>query len=281
VNAASGRGIRPREIEVVSDQTGVIPKTILGMFQRIQRQLEPKAEEKVIQSFRSSKAKTVISLKLILLMILVPLLTQQLSKAIIAAPLVNHFTNNHNEFFLNIELKEEALQELKEFEETIRFDQLIGVAPTLSGSEINQQVKEKAHEIAAQFRAKSADALENVVSDLLAFVAFASVLVTNRPAISVLKSFIDEMVYGLSDSAKAFTIILFTDMFVGYHSPEGWEVLLESISEHFGIVANHAWINIFIATVPVIMATVFKFWIFRYLNSTSPSAVATYKEMNE
>jgi hypothetical protein len=33
----------------------------------------------------------------------------------------------------------------------------------------------------------------------------------------------DEIVYGLSDSAKAFIIILFTDMFVGFHSPHGWE----------------------------------------------------------
>jgi len=37
----------------------------------------------------------------------------------------------------------------------------------------------------------------------------------------------------------------------------------------------------FIATIPVILDTLFKYWIFRYLNRLSPSAVATYRTMNE
>ena len=98
---------------------------------------------------------------------------------------------------------------------------------------------------------------------------------------ATLKSFMDEIVYGLSDSAKAFIIILFTDIFVGFHSPHGWEVLLEGLSSHLGIAANRNFIFLFIATFPVILDTVFKYWIFRYLNRISPSAVATYKNMNE
>ena len=92
--------------------------------------------------------------------------------------------------------------------------------------------------------------------------------------------FIDEAVYGLSDSAKAFAIILFTDIFVGYHSPEGWTVLLEGIAHHIGIPAQEGFIMLFIATFPVILATIFKYWIFRYLNRVSPSSVATLKDMN-
>lgn len=107
------------------------------------------------------------------------------------------------------------------------------------------------------------------------------VLVNSRKEIEVLKSFMDQMIYGLSDSAKAFVIILFTDMFVGFHSPHGWEVLLEGVSRHFGLPANRDFIFLFIATFPVILDTIFKYWIFRYLNRVSPSAVATYKNMNE
>ncbi len=97
----------------------------------------------------------------------------------------------------------------------------------------------------------------------------------------MLKSFMDEIVYGLSDSAKAFIIILFTDIFVGFHSPHGWEVVLEGLSSHLGIAANKSMISLFIATVPVIMDTIFKYWIFRYLSRMSPSAVATLRNMNE
>jgi hypothetical protein len=106
-------------------------------------------------------------------------------------------------------------------------------------------------------------------------------LVNSRREIEILKSFIDELVYGLSDSAKAFIIILFTDVFVGFHSSHGWEVLLEGISKHFGIAPSRDFIFIFIATFPVILDTIFKYWIFRYLNRVSPSAVATYHNMNE
>ena len=103
----------------------------------------------------------------------------------------------------------------------------------------------------------------------------------SKREIAVLKSFIDDIVYGLSDSAKAFVIILFTDMFVGFHSPHGWEVILSGVSRHLGLPENHNFIFLFIATFPVILDTVFKYWIFRYLNRISPSAVATYRGMNE
>ena len=78
-----------------------------------------------------------------------------------------------------------------------------------------------------------------------------------------------------------FLIILFTDIFVGFHSTHGWEVLLENGLRHFGLPENRDFIFLFIASFPVILDTVFKYWIFRYLNQVSPSAVATYRNMNE
>ena len=70
-------------------------------------------------------------------------------------------------------------------------------------------------------------------------------------------------------------------MFVGFHSPHGWEILLEEIAEHLGLVPERDVMFVFIATFPVILDTVCKYWIFRYLSRISPSALATFKEMNE
>jgi hypothetical protein len=70
-------------------------------------------------------------------------------------------------------------------------------------------------------------------------------------------------------------------MFVGFHSPHGWEVVLEGIASHLGLPANRNLIFLFIATFPVILDAMFKFWVFRYLSMLSPSAVATYRNMNE
>lgn len=264
------------------DKTGVLPRSILRTVDRIKRELDPKAENEVVEEFRDSKTRTIVSLRFILLLIIIPLLTQQVSKNFVVGPIVDYFRGDQpSQVFLNTEMEEEALSELQRYEERFRFEILIGKIPPISEEEIESQVKEKAEEIENQYRKYSSDAIKNVFSDILSVIAFAGVLVSSKREIAILKSFVDELIYGLSDSAKAFIIILFTDMFVGFHSPHGWEVLLEGISRHFGFPANRDFIFLFIATFPVILDTVFKYWIFRYLNRISPSAVATYKNMNE
>jgi hypothetical protein len=266
----------------VLDKTGVLPRSILGTVGRIKRELDPKSEEQVVQNFRTAKAKTLISIRFLLFLIIIPLLTQQVSKALIVGPIVDRVWNpDKTEIFINFELEEEALRELRTFEERLRFDRLLGRETEMSEQQIDQQLKTKVEELAIDYSKQSQNAIKNVFADLLSLIAFAIVILTNRQEIAVLKSFIDETIYGLSDSAKAFIIILFTDMFVGFHSPHGWEVLLEGFAKHLGLPANRDFIFLFIATFPVILDTIFKYWIFRYLNRISPSAVATYRSMNE
>ncbi|HBB35044.1 MAG TPA: proton extrusion protein PcxA [Cyanobacteria bacterium UBA8803] len=269
-------------LETVADKTGVVPRSIIRTVNRLQQELDPKAEEEVVKKFRNSRDKTLISIKFILTLIIVPILTQQVTKNFAVGPIVDHFKlPQEPTIFLNLDLEEEAFVELHRFEEELRFKSLLGVAPKLSQEDIEGQVREKANEIAEEYRNRSADAIKNVFSDILSLLAFALVLLRSKADVVVLKSFIDDIVYGLSDSAKAFIIILFTDMFVGFHSPHGWEVILESISKHLGIPENRNFIFLFIATFPVILDSVIKYWIFRYLNRISPSAVATYRNMNE
>lgn len=111
--------------------------------------------------------------------------------------------------------------------------------------------------------------------------AFAGVVVINNRGMVAVKSVLNDIIYGLSDRAKAFILILFIDIFVAFHSPHGWEVVLQTLASHLGIPADRNVIFLFIATFPVILDTIFKYWIFRYLNQISLSAVATLKNMNE
>ena len=271
-------------VDTVADKTGVLPRSILRTFNRIQEELDPKAEERVVKNFRNSKRKTIISLKFILTLIIVPILTHQVTKASVVGLVVDHFRSNKESapsVFFNPDLKEEAFEELQRFEEELRFNTLIGLAPKLSQEEREEQVKEKAVELGEEYWDRGTNAIKNIFSDLLSLVAFGLVIFTSKQDIIILKSFMDDIVYGLSDSAKAFIIILFTDMFVGFHSPHGWEVILEGVSQHLGIPENRDFIFLFIATFPVILDSVIKYWIFRYLNRVSPSAVATYRNMNE
>lgn len=272
------------DIETVSDKTGVLPRSILRTFNRIQQELDPKAEEEIVKNFRNSKLKTILSLKFILTLVIVPILTHQISKTFVIGPIIDTFRSAEQRpsgIFLNLQMEEEAFSELKLFEEELKFKSLIGLAPKITPEEIEEQVKEKATLIAEEFREKGNNSIKNIFADLLSMASFALVIVNSKKEIVILKSFMDDLVYGLSDSAKAFIIILLTDIFVGFHSPHGWEVILKGISQHLGIPENQDFIFLFIATFPVILDSVFKYWIFRYLNRVSPSAVATYRNMNE
>jgi len=280
--SANSVKIHEGEVDIYSEEVNLLPRSLLGTLNRITKELNPEAEKEVVKNFRNSKVKTVISLRFILLLILVPLLTNQLSKNFIVGPVVDYFRVKQNaSVFLNVNLEEEAFQELERFEQHLKFESLIGRAPSLSLEETEKKIAEKAVELAEEYRTESGGAIKNIFADVISCIAFAAIILTNKKEIEILKSFMDDVIYGLSDSAKAFVIILFTDVFVGFHSPHGWEVILEGVSRHLGLPENRQFIFLFIATFPVILDTVFKYWIFRYLNRSSPSAVATYKNMNE
>lgn len=283
VNKKSGES-NPEIIknQSISEKTGFLPRSLGITINKITADFTPQAEEKFVRNYRISRNRTRTALRFFLVLILVPLLTQHFSKQILINPIIERSMSKINtQIFLNSEMEEEALQELKTFEEKLKFASLLKQAPALSSEAMEEQVKNKALEIAEEFSSKSSSALSNVFADLISLISFGIVIAMSKREIVVVKSFMDNLVYGLSDSAKAFLIILFTDIFVGFHSPHGWEVLLEGFADHLGLAANRSVIFLFIATFPVILDTIFKYWIFRYLSRLSPSALATLKEMNE
>jgi CemA family len=274
--------VKPNFEESATVKNGLLPRSLGRTFHKIKEDLNPNSEKELIRKFRNSRSKTIIAVRFISLLIIVPLLTQQLSKSFIISPIVERVVGeNQAQVFLNSEMREEAFKELKSFEESLKFESLTTSSPALSEEMKENLVKRKAAELTEDYRRKSKDAISNVFADLIAVGAFSLTLLASQKEIAVLKSFMDSLVYGLSDSAKAFIIILISDIFVGFHSPHGWEVLLEGLSSHLGIATNHSMISLFIATVPVVLDTIFKYWIFRSLSRMSPSTVATLKEMNE
>jgi hypothetical protein len=284
------RGLKKQEqdlnMETITDKTSVLPRSFMRTLNRIRQEIDPQAEdteEEVIKKFRRSRNKTAISIRFLLILIIVPLMTHQLSKTFLITPLVErYFANRQQEvLFINKDMEEEAFMELGRYEERLHFQGLIGLAPALSKEEEEEEIHLKAEEIAEEYRHLGINAISNIFADFCSLAAFAAIIYFCQREILIIKSFIDEIAYGLSDSAKAFLIILLTDMFVGYHSPHGWEIILEGIARHLGLPENRDFNFLFIATFPVILDTVLKYWIFRYLNRISPSSVATYKNMNE
>nr|AYR06498.1 chloroplast envelope membrane protein [Rhodogorgon sp.] len=264
------------------ETVGPIPRSINRIFSKFKKELDPNAEVEALEEFKVLKYQTVTSVKYILLLLIIPVAVNQVSKNFILDPAINHFWNKEQpNFFLNASQEERAFAELQRFEEKLHFEILIGKIDEPSYSFINAKIAKKATELAREYANESANAIKNIIADVISIVVFLLIIFFNKRQISILKSFINELVYNLSDTAKAFLIILFTDMFVGFHSPHGWEVIIEIILRHLGLPESRDFIFLFISTFPVMLDTIFKYWIFRYLNRIAPSAVATYHNMNE
>jgi hypothetical protein len=147
--------------------------------------------------------------------------------------------------------------------------------------QLQTELQKKTFEIASSYNKESIEAISNLFADFFSFCSLSLVFIFMRPQLIILKSFLAESLYSLSDTTKSFLLILGTDLLVGFHSPRGWEVFLEWLFHRFGFPENTEFMSLFVATFPVFLDTVFKYWIFRSLNKISPSTVATYHNMIE
>jgi ferredoxin len=150
---------------------------------------------------------------------------------------------------------------------------------------LNLQIRfqKKSLEIAETYNKQSILAITCLLGDFVTLLTLyiLFVLPQMKPQVIILKSFLTESLYSLSDTTKSFLLILGMDLLVGFHSPRGWEIVLENALRHFGLPENESFILLFVALFPVFLDTVFKYWIFRYLNKISPSTVVTYHSMLE
>jgi hypothetical protein len=141
-------------------------------------------------------------------------------------------------------------------------------------------LQEKAVELWREARDEQLNGLKNVLADGAGLLTFVGLVYFGQQKLAAVRSFSNRAFLSLNDPSKVFLFILVTDMFVGFHSAEGWDVLLEGILHHFGLPDSKVFINSFIATVPVILDSCIKFWIFNYLTRYSPSTSAIYERMN-
>lgn len=288
----SVKGKRKKVLRRATERTGLVPRSIIRTLKRFFIQLNPSSESIVVQEFRISRYQGLVALRTFLTLAVVPSVLSELSKSILFKPLVEYFWNqDQNEIFLNHSQQERAFQQLKDFEEQLYFEELLShvedfeklIGTREFNLEANQAgyIAEKMIEIAKEYNHETIESLVTICGDL----TFAGSLVflgwLLRPQLIILQSFITEFLYALSDTTKSFFIILLTELLVGFHSLNGWEVFLKSLLERFGLPESEDFIMLCVATFPVLLDTAFKYWIFRYLNKLSPSTVVTYHSMIE
>ena len=144
-----------------------------------------------------------------------------------------------------------------------------------------QRLQEKTIELAIRYNNQSIEAITNFFADLLSFITLCYLLFALEIQINITKSFLLEVFFGLDDSKKSLLILLITDLLVGYHSSNLWELFFEFLFNHYGLPESQTGIFLLVATLPVLLDVLFKYLIFRHLNRSSPATVATYHAMIE
>lgn len=244
----------------------------------------PDYEQQVVQQLRTQRKHEAIAVRWLLILVLIPLFVQVVTRNLIFEPLLDEYWNhfpNPVAVQQNPEISADFLHEYTAYKELLEIKELLGLSPPLDEAARTKKLEEKATELYEELGHRTLDGFKNILADVLGLVTFVILAIIGRRQLVITRQVISRRFQALSNPVKIFLIILVTDLFVGYHSPEGWDVLLKGVYQHFGVPENESVIKGFIATVPVLMDSWFKFWVFNYLTRTSPSAVAIYEKMNQ
>jgi hypothetical protein len=271
----TGDTSRDKNNQAISPTTG-------NKFFNFQQELTPEYEQTVIKQLRTLRQQQRIAIRFILIIILVPLLVQVISRNFVFSPILNYFGVDRakiSEVYISQEIGEKYLREFARLQEIEEIKHVLGVVK--AGHESEENFREQVEELFREAGYESQDGWKNLLSDITGLIAFIAILIFGRQQLAITRAYVSRYFLSLNDITKAFIFILFTDIFVGFHSAEGWTVILETLFRHFGWRENITFISLFVATVPVILDTIFKLLIFNYLTRKSPTAATILEKMNQ
>jgi hypothetical protein len=264
--------VRDEYLRPIVDPTGIYNRVALG---------EKEAEERVFVEAITNQYESREALRYAGVLIGIPLVAGFAVSRIVAQPLWDFAQElDVNAFALSDEQKVEGAEAMHREEVKIRLAASLGQAPDVTDEDLLQHLHEEALVFSQHKREENKRALLNVVSDSTSAAIFFILLVRDNSPRAILFRTIGRVFTGLSDTAKAFIIILVTDTLLGYHSEEGWTAALSLLSHHYGLHAQTDGLHLFVATVPVLLDSLFKYWIFVELNKIDPAAAVTLRQMD-
>nr|WOC91957.1 chloroplast envelope membrane protein [Utricularia pubescens] len=185
------------------------------------------------------------------------------------------------EIFLNDIQEKIILAKFIQLEEIVFLDQIIKESSETHLQKFPIEIHKETIQLIKIHNEDRIHIIFNLSTNLICFVILIGYSLLGNNELVLLNSWIQEFLYNLSDTVKAFSILLVTDLCIGFHSPHGWELMIGSVYKDFGFGNNDQIVSGLVSTFPVILDTLFKYWIFRYLNRLSPSLVVIYHAMND
>jgi hypothetical protein len=311
INNTGSDPLKQQVVSITYEEIGLFPRSFNRVFDRFFKQLFFDVENLVIQEYRFYRYLFLTTVKCVFILLFVPLTVNFIAKNYFVRPVTEYYWNTHQtEIFLNSYQQKRAFNELKNFEEKIYFESLILSNPDifinskdLNSSEekivnfenidknkkfsdifaksIQNSLQTETIQLAKHYNEESVEAITNFFADLISLSTLFILLLRLEIQLNITKSFLLEVFFGLDDSKKSLCLLFVTDLLVGYHSPNIWELFFSSIFDRYGLPESQTTIFLLVATLPVLLDVLFKYLIFRHLNRASPATVATYHAMIE
>nr|UGS81151.1 chloroplast envelope membrane protein [Plumeria jamaicensis] len=193
----------------------------------------------------------------------------------------NWWNSGQSEIFLNDIQERGILEKFIELEELLVLDEMIEKYSETRLHKLPLGIQKETIQLIKIHNEDRIHTIFHFSINIICFVILSGYSILGNEELVILNSWAQEFLYNLSDTVKAFSILLLTDLCIGFHSPHAWELMIGSVYKDFGFVQNDQIISGLVSTFPVILDTVFKYWIFRYLNRLSPSLVVIYHSMND
>nr|YP_009427136.1 chloroplast envelope membrane protein [Matteuccia struthiopteris]ASU95804.1 chloroplast envelope membrane protein [Matteuccia struthiopteris] len=263
------------------ESISLVPRSVTRTLSRFGAELTNQSSVSVHNDFDLAKNQALVSLQYVGCFLLLPLTIPISFRNWFLESWVRGWWNiTQTQVFINPFQEEKALKQLREVEALLWLDDATEHLPDTQLQNYDANAYDETTQLATMYNELNIQLLLQLVTDVISIAIPALLFVTGRKRLAVLNSRIQESFYSLNDTMKAFSIPSLTDLCVGFHSPHGWEIVIGSPFEHFGLIPNKYVISRLVSTFPVILDTVSKYWIFRHLNRTSPSIVATYHTMS-
>nr|YP_009570117.1 envelope membrane protein [Nepenthes mirabilis]QBC68558.1 envelope membrane protein [Nepenthes mirabilis]QBC68643.1 envelope membrane protein [Nepenthes mirabilis]QBC68729.1 envelope membrane protein [Nepenthes mirabilis] len=195
--------------------------------------------------------------------------------------ITNWWNTTQSEIFLNDIQEKSILEKFIELEELLLLDEMIKEYPETHLQRLRIGIHKETIQLINMHNEDCIDTILHFSTNIICFIILSGYSILGNEELIFINSWVQEFLCNLSDTIKAFSILLLTDLCIGFHSPHGWELMIGSIYKDFGFDHNDQIISGLVSTFPVILDTILKYLIFRYLNRVSPSLVVIYHSMND
>nr|YP_009826553.1 chloroplast envelope membrane protein [Bulbophyllum exaltatum]YP_009826701.1 chloroplast envelope membrane protein [Bulbophyllum mentosum]YP_009826999.1 chloroplast envelope membrane protein [Bulbophyllum epiphytum]QIQ47841.1 chloroplast envelope membrane protein [Bulbophyllum exaltatum]QIQ47989.1 chloroplast envelope membrane protein [Bulbophyllum mentosum]QIQ48287.1 chloroplast envelope membrane protein [Bulbophyllum epiphytum] len=194
---------------------------------------------------------------------------------------LNWWNTRQSEILFNDIKDKNVLEKFMELEELFLLDEMIKEYSETHMQRLRIGMHKETIQLVQRHNESHFHIILHFSTNLICFAILSGYFFLGNEELFILNSWIQEFIYNLSDTIKAFSILLVTDLWIGFHSTHGWELMIGSIYNDFGLAQNDQIISGLVSTFPVILDTIVKYWIFHFLNRVSPSLVVIYHSMNE